>query len=177
TVIPNNNWNIVQGTKLQDFPYFHPNKSGEIRLDNSELLGAFGYINPSVASNFELDDSKLIYLEIDFTKLFDLYIKSDLEFREIPKYPGIDRELNFVMDEKTPVGDIISSISNIDTLIKNVRIIDIYRNSEKIGENKKSVTFSVYIQDYTKTITDEDALIIQNKIIDFLAKENIELRK
>jgi hypothetical protein len=35
--------------------------------------------------------------------LFDNYLASNLEFSEISKFPGIDRELNFVIPEKTPV--------------------------------------------------------------------------
>ncbi|MCK9272172.1 phenylalanine--tRNA ligase subunit beta [Candidatus Gracilibacteria bacterium] len=176
-ILPGINYSVNQGTDISEFPYFHPNKSGNFVLENGKKLVTFGYINPIVASNFSLDDSNLIYFEIDFNLLFDNYLASNLEFSEISKFPGIDRELNFVIPEKTPVGEIIEVINNSDILIRNTRVIDIYRNEEKVGENKKSITFSVFIQDFEKTMTDDIALIIQNKIIANLAKTGVELRK
>jgi len=56
-------------------------------------------------------------------------------------------------------------------------VVDEFRDSVKIGEGKKSISFSFLIQDLTKTITDEEALAIQEKIIKKLEGEGIELRK
>lgn len=173
-ILPGVKYRVSQSTNLS---YLHPNKSGHFELESWEKLVNFGYVNPIVASNFELDDSNLIYFEVDFNVLFDKYLASSLEFNEISKFPGIDRELNFVIPEKTPVWDIIEAINKTDELIRNAKVIDIYRNKEKVWENKKSITFSVFIQDFEKTMTDDVALIIQNKIIANLDKIWIELRK
>ncbi len=176
TIIPWISFTITQKTNLEDFPYFHPNKSGQFVLENDEKLITFWYINPIVASNFDLDDSKIIYFEINFQILFENYIKSSSKFSEISRFPWIDRELNFVMDEKIAIWDISEQIKWISSLIRNIKILDIYRNNEKIWENKKSVTFSILILDFEKTITDEVALDIQNKIIDELKRSWISLR-
>ncbi|EKD66035.1 MAG: hypothetical protein ACD_49C00067G0021 [uncultured bacterium (gcode 4)] len=173
-ILPGIKYSVAQGT---DLSYLHPNKSGHFKLDSGENIVSFGYVNPIVASNFSIDDSKLIYFELNFNLLLDKYVASNLEFSEISKFPGIDRELNFVINEKTPVWEIIEAINNSDILIRNTRVIDIYRNKEKVWENKKSITFSVFIQDFEKTMTDEVALEIQNKIIANLAKIWVELRK
>lgn len=168
---------IIQWTKRDIYPYFHPNKSWEIITSSWKNIWAYWFINPLVASNFELEDSKLIYFELDYNLIANLFIDNSIKFKEISKYPWIDRELNFVMDEKKPVWEVIKEIKSTDLLIKNVRIIDIYRNNEKLWNNKKSVTFAVLIQDTEKTITDEIALLIQNKIVKKLEILNIELRK
>lgn len=176
SILPKVKYSTIQKTNPAKFPYFHPNKSWTITLENSKNLITFWYINPVVASNFDLDDSKIIYFEIDFNTLFESYKKACFKFSEISKFPAINRELNFVMDEKIPVWNVIGKIENIDSLVRNVKILDIYRSSEKIWQNKKSITFSVLIQDFEKTITDELALNIQNKIIADLKKDLIELR-
>lgn len=167
---------IVGKTSLDKYPFLHPNKSWEVFIWN-ELVWFFGYVNPATAKAFELDDSKLLYFEFDFTRLFEIESKTSTLFNEISKFPWIDRELNFVMDEKVFIWDIIEDIKKIHELIKEVRVIDIYRNSEKIWEGKKSVSFSVFIQDKEKTITDADALAVQNKIIDVLSSKWIIIRK
>ncbi|MDD2487687.1 MAG: phenylalanine--tRNA ligase subunit beta [Candidatus Gracilibacteria bacterium] len=176
SILPEIKYKTVQKTDILNFPYFHPNKSGSFELESGENLINFGYVNPIVASNFDLDDSDLIYFEMDFNLLFQKYLSSSFCFSEISRFPGINRELNFVMEEKTPVGDVIGNIGDVDLLIRNVTVLDIYRNIEKIGTDMKSVTFNILIQDFTKTITDDIALDIQNKIIARLKKYGVELR-
>lgn len=167
---------IKQWINSDSLSYFHPNKSWEIIL-NWTSLWYFWFLNPVVTSNFELDDKEVLYFELNYDLLFKNYSKNELEFTELPKFPWINRELNFVMNEREIVWDIVSNIYNLSYLIRDIKIIDIYRSAEKIWSNKKSVTFSIFIQDYEKTITDEEALVIQNRIIKELEKSWIEIRK
>ncbi len=164
-----------QWMELWEIPYMHPNKSWKIYISGLEIW-YFWYINPQVASSFELDDNKLMYFEFDFDKLFEIWTNADKIFSELPKFPWIDRELNFVMDDKTVIWDVISKINSLDELIRWVSVLDIYRNEEKIWKEKKSVVFSVKLLDYEKTITDQDAMRIQNAIISELKKNSIEIR-
>jgi phenylalanyl-tRNA synthetase beta subunit len=46
----------------------------------------------------------------------------------------------------------------------------------KVGEWLRSVTFSFELRDPSKTITDEEALAIQQKIITNLERDGIKLR-
>ncbi len=170
-------FSIRQGVKLEDYPYLHPNKSWEFVTADWKVIWHFWFVNPQVATNFDLDDSKLCYFELDFATLLNLSEKSDFRFREISKYPWTTREFNFVMREKTPVGDIVSLIKRVNPLVRSVKIADIYRNEEKLWHDMKSVTFAAYLQDYEKTITDEDSMNAQNSIINELSKIWIELRK
>ncbi|EKE28051.1 MAG: hypothetical protein ACD_3C00106G0010 [uncultured bacterium (gcode 4)] len=177
SMIPNIAYSIKQWTSLDSYPYLHPNKSGELILSNGDVLWYFWYINPQVATNFDLDDSKVLYFELDFKSLLDLSQQTDHVFKDLPKYPWIDREINFVMNENTATWEVVWIIKNVNPLIKNVRVVDTYRSEEKLWINKKSVTFAAYLLDYEKTITDDEALSIQNSIIKELSKIWIELRK
>jgi phenylalanyl-tRNA synthetase beta subunit len=103
--------------------------------------------------------------------------KSEYKFTEIPKFPGIHRELNFVFSKNMPVGEIAKKITKSSQLISNVEVVDIYEDVVKVGENLRSVTFSYELRDMTKTITDEEALSIQQKVIANLEREGISLRK
>lgn len=177
TILTTNNFLIKQWIDTIELSYFHPNKSWEIISKSWENLGYFGYLNPIVASNFDLDDSNILYFELDYSKIFEINSNTKIEFKDLPKFPWIERELNFVMNEKTVVWEVISSIYKCSELIRNISIIDIYRHPEKVWKDKKSITFSISILDYEKTITDDEAMIIQNKIIKFLEKDWIELRR
>ena len=50
-----------------------------------------------------------------------------------------------------------------------MELFDIYRN-EKLGENKKSVAYSLKFRDKSKTLSDEEINIIMENIITELEK-------
>ena len=76
-----------------------------------------------------------------------------------------------LVDEKVEVGQIEKIITKKGKkLLESVKLFDIYRD-EKLGENKKSVAYSLIFRDKNKTLNDEEI----NSIIDLLLK-NVEQR-
>ncbi len=144
---------------------------------DGQILATFGSLHPGVAEAFGLANSDVLLFEIDYQKLAHHFETATSTFSEIGKYPGISRELNFVFEETTPVSTIIAKIASVNPLLSNFAVVDEFRDATKIGAGKKSISFSFLIQDLTKTITDEEALVIQESIIKKLEGEGIELRK
>lgn len=130
-----------------------------------------------MAEAFGLSSKTVLFFEIDHSLLMNRFAVSSRTFQEIPKYPSIRRELNFVIDERVPVGDVVSEIANVHPLLSDFQVVDIFRDATKVDPDKKSVTFSFLIQDPTKTITDEEALAIQQAIITELETKGRMLRK
>lgn len=52
----------------------------------------------------------------------------------------------------------------------------IYRDAEKIGHDKKSVSFSFVLSNTEGTINDEEALSVQNLIISNMKEKGYNLR-
>lgn len=124
--------------------------------------------------NFELPATTW-YFEADIAALVDsMSVVS--KYVEPNKYPGISRELNFLLDRTASTGDVAKLIAAVDRRIHSLSIADIYEH-DKIGKDKKSVTFAFVVEDTTKTITDEDAQSLQNAIIESLEKQSIYLRR
>lgn len=144
---------------------------------NGETLATFGSLHPGVAESFGLANANVLIFEVDYQKLAHHFETAASSFSEIGKYPGITRELNFVFSETTPVSTIIAKIASVNPLLRDFAVVDEFRDAAKIGAGKKSISFSFLIQDLTKTITDEEALVIQESIIKKLSGEGIELRK
>ncbi len=165
---------MEQGT--HNIASFHPNKSGRYTIKNETLL-TFGSLHPGVAEPFGLANTEVLLFEVDYQKLTHLFETTSYRFAEIGKYPGITRELNFVFSETIPVSTVIAKIASVSPLLSNFIVVDEFRDAVKIGEGKKSISFSFLIQDLTKTITDEEALAIQEQIIAKLEGGGIELRK
>lgn len=143
---------------------------------DTEVLATFGSLHPGVAESFGLANALVLIFEVDYQKLAHNFETATSSFSEIGKYPGISRELNFVFEETTPVSTIIAKIASINPILSNFAVVDEFRDATKIGAGKKSISFSFLMQDLTKTITDEEALVIQQSIIKKLESEGIKLR-
>lgn len=144
---------------------------------DGEMIINFGSLHPGIAESFGLANADILFFEVDYQKLSHYFATASHAFVEIGKFPGITRELNFVFSETTPVSTVIAKIASVSPLLSNFSVVDEFRDATKIGEGKKSISFSFLIQDLTKTITDEEALMIQEKIIVKLEGEGVMLRK
>ena len=62
-------------------------------------------------------------------------------------------------------------------LLEKMQLFDIYRN-EKLGENKKSVAYSLIFRDKNRTLSDDEINVVMENIISELQKTlKAELRK
>ena len=92
-------------------------------------------------------------------------------------YPFLTEFKAFV-DEKVEVGQIEKIVTKkAKKLLESMKLFDIYR-SEKLGENKKSVAYSLIFRDKNKTLSDEEINSTMEVIIYELEKTlGAELRK
>ena len=161
---------VHSGTNLT---FLHPGVSGSYR-ENDVVIAEFWKIHPAVASAFWLVDG--LYFELDFATLLDHMENSEIRFQPISRYQTIPRELNFVMDTHTPTGEVARSLDALHPWITSVTVDSIFEDSEKIGTWKKSVNFAFTLSNHDATISDEEALSVQNLIITEMNKKGFELR-
>ena len=115
--------------------------------------------------------------EVNITKLVK-YAKSNKKYTEVPKFPAVERDIAIIVDERVEVGQIEKIITKKSKkLLERMQLFDIYRN-EKLGENKKSVAYSLIFRDKNKTLSDEEINIVMENIISELEKQlGASLRK
>ena len=172
-IIPHVSVEVHQGGA--DTGRYHPNASGTYVVDG-QIIGSFGRVHPEILSVEGLTDQDIAVFEIDMQAVMDRIVPLGHTFEELPRYPGIPRELNFVCADRVPSGDIAAKILSTHPLVQDVRLVDTFRDTERIGADKKSLTFAFTIQDPDRTITDTDALAVQEAIIATLADDGITLR-
>ncbi len=151
-------YNNRYSLRVEDIPNeLHPGQSASIILNNVKI-GFVGKVHPSVTK----DD--IFVLEINLDKMFTFRVKG-MQYREISKFPGISKDLAFVVDKKIPASDIVAAIKKEGgKLLTNISIFDVYEG-ENVGENEKSVAFKLVFEDPTKTLNDEEVMEVFNKII------------
>ena len=152
----------------EEIPNMHPGMSARILLDRKEI-GIIGRIHPVLAK----DD---IYLfEIDMDALIT-NIKP-LKYKEVSKYPSINKDLAFVVKKDVSANEISDIIKKSGgRLLTNIEVFDVY-TGEKLENDEKSIAYSLTFNDPTKTLTEEEVNILFDKIIkDVESKLDAKLR-
>ena len=153
---------------LTDNPSFHPGRTAKVLVNNKEC-GVIGIIHPSVADGFEAPQ-KACFFEIEAKAFIDA-AKSERVYKQIPKFPGISRDLAVVVDKAVAVGDLLRCCKSAGgKLLKEVEFFDVYEDN-KLGDNKKSVAVSLIFRDDSRTLTDDDIKTPFDSILSKLEKQ------
>lgn len=136
----------------------HPGISASISV-NRDIVGIIGKVHPSIIKE------DIYVFEINLDQLLEKKV-GKMKYKEISKFPGITKDLAFIVDKNITAGDIGTTIKKVGgRLLKEVRIFDVY-TGDKLHNNQKSIAFSLYFEDSTKTLSDEEVMEIFNKIIE-----------
>ncbi len=154
--------------------FLHPGASGVYRIGD-EVVARFGKVHPSVATAFEMPENTL-YFEIEYELILEKMNDAETLFHPISRFQTVSRELNFVLPETTPTGDIATIIDTVHPWISHVIVDSIYQDSERVGEGKKSVNFSFILSNQDGTISDNEALEVQNLVIETMKQHGYLLR-
>lgn len=146
--------------------YYHPGRSGVIKLGPKVVLGTFGEFHPRV---LELMDVKGPLCG------FEIYIDALPEPKKkatktkpallVSAFQMLKRDFAFVVDTTVDAALIVRAAQGADKqLISGVKVFDLFEGPS-LGEGKKSVALEVSIQPTARTLTDEDLDALQSKIV------------
>lgn len=150
-----------------DASAYHPGRCAEIKAGD-KAIGVMGQIHPKVAEAYGL--SETYTAEIDF---FDMlaHAASDRQYKPLPKYPAITRDIAVVCDNAVTIAELESCIKRAGgELLRDVKLFDIYTGSH-IAEGKKSTAFSLTIRSDEQTLTDAEADAVVKDVLAALDKE------
>jgi phenylalanyl-tRNA synthetase beta chain len=145
-------------------PFLHPGKSASCNG------GWFGELHPS-----RLEGMWGIF-EIDLGAFFG-QVPERIVYEDVITYPALRQDLAFVVDEPVAAGELIAAACEAaGPDLRELRAFDVYRG-EAIGEGKKSIAFHAVFQSPERTLSDEDARQLREKIVAAVAdKFGAELR-
>ena len=147
---------------ISDCSDLHPGISANILLDEKNI-GIIGRVHPNICKD------EVYVFEFSLNAL--MTDVKPLKYKEAPKYPGISKDMAFIVKKDIPAGSIISTIKKVGgRLLDNVSVFDVY-TGENVKEDEKSIAFSLDFIDKNKTLTEEEVMNLFNKIIDRVEKE------
>ncbi len=147
----------------------HPKINSEI-IVGGKSVGYFGKLHPVVSKE------DIYVCELSLTKL-NLNKTGDVKYQELNKYPKIEKDLAFVVDDNVESFEILKEIKKTGgKLLTEVNVFDIYKG-DKLDSSKKSIAYNLTFEDYTRTLTEEEVMnIFANIIKSVESKFNATLR-
>ncbi|MBA4195970.1 MAG: phenylalanine--tRNA ligase subunit beta [Chitinophaga sp.] len=146
-------------------------------VSNKKELAQLKEIRKTELSNFGIKQS-VLFIDIDFEALLNTVSKQKIVYKEVAKFPAVERDLAIVID-KAVTYDIVQSIIKKQKLhkLQNTRLFDVFE-SDKLGAGKKSMAINFTFLDEEKTLTDKEIDSMMNKLMEGFTKElNAEIRK
>ena len=142
----------------------HPTKSAYINV-NGKIVGMFGCVHPNICKD------EVYVMEINLDELYNIKT-GRLKYKETSKFPGITKDLAFILPKDVLNKDVISSIKQGGgKLLSTVTVFDYYEG-DKIEDNKKSIAYSLYFESMDRTLELNDINPLIDKIIENVVKRH-----
>ncbi|MEP3279584.1 MAG: phenylalanine--tRNA ligase subunit beta [Stappiaceae bacterium] len=146
--------------------WFHPGRSGTLKLGPKNTLAVFGELHPKVLRDLQVKSAIAV---------FEVFLDAIPEPRRkgsrtrgvlnIADLMSVRRDFAFLLDRSMDVDKLVKAAKGADkSVIDSVTVFDIYEGAG-VAEDKKSVAIDVVIQPRTKTLTDEEIDAISVKVI------------
>jgi phenylalanyl-tRNA synthetase beta chain len=122
----------------------HPGRSGLVCDASGRPYGSLGEVHPGVVEAWGIG-GRPVDASIDLDRLFDL-IPVEVRSRPVADAQPIDRDLAVVVDETTPVGELLRvARSSAGPMLTELRLFDVYRG-EQIGPGRVSYALAMRFQ-------------------------------
>ena len=152
--------------------WYHPGRSGVIKLGPKTVLGHFGEFHPDALDILDAD-GPLAGFEVFVDAVPEAKAKPTRTKPRLDLSPfqAVKRDFAFVVPKETDAATILRAAQAADRkLITAVNVFDVFEGAA-IGEGRKSVAIEVAIQPLEKTLTDEDFEALAGKIVDNVRKQ------
>jgi phenylalanyl-tRNA synthetase beta chain len=102
--------------------------------------------------------------ELDVDALVDR-VPDLIVYEDVITYPPVRQDLAFVVPDDVTAGELVASAHEAaGPELREMRAFDVYRGGQ-VEPGKKSIAFSVTFQSPERTLTDEDAAELRNRIV------------
>ena len=120
----------------------------------------------------------VVFVDIDVAALVTAAEKQKIVYKEVSKFPAVQRDLALVVDRSVTYAAIELAVGTVKLpKLKDIRLFDVFE-SDKLGINKKSMALSFTFVDEEKTMTDTETDSMVSKLISAFEKElGAEIRK
>ena len=153
-------------------PFGHPGRSTEVYRTDLEAgevhLGWIGQLHPRLARALDLD-VEVVAFELDLEALEQRALP---RAAELSRYPAVRRDLAFVVAEQVPWSALAASVrAAAGPVLRDLLLFDRYQGAG-IESGCKSLAMGLILQDNTRTLTDQDADAVVERVVAGLGRDH-----
>jgi phenylalanyl-tRNA synthetase beta chain len=138
--------------------FLHPGKGAHLEA------GWLGELHPSLL------EGEWGAFELDLPALFAL-VPERVVYQDVITYPAVRQDLAFVVDEGVEAGALVEAAREAaGPELREMRVFDVYRGGQ-IPARRKSIAFSVVFQSPERTLSDDDARELRERIVTALGAQ------
>ena len=147
---------------------FHPTRAANVSVQG-RAAGILGELHPDVCDRFDVPEGSVAF-EIALAPVYAA-MPPRPTVDELPRFPAILIDLALVVDDGVPAWEIERLIRTAgEPEVTSVRLFDLYRGSQ-VPAGKKSLAFALELREPSRTLTDEDAVRVRNRIMESLGRQ------
>ncbi|MGI6104949.1 MAG: phenylalanine--tRNA ligase subunit beta [Raoultibacter sp.] len=138
----------------EDAPHLQPGRAAEV-FAGGVSLGWVGELHPIAVAVFEAE-APVVAFELDVAALTKAS-KPARDYQDIPVFPAATIDVAFVVDEEVTHERLNQCMSSAGgNLLESIELFDVYRDKERVGENKKSMAYALSYRAADRTLTSDE---------------------
>ncbi|MBT4890739.1 MAG: phenylalanine--tRNA ligase subunit beta, partial [Rhodospirillales bacterium] len=147
--------------------WYHPGRSGELRMGPKTTLARFGEVHPGVLKKMGVKGAvaafEILLENLPSPKAAKGSARANLI---LPNLQPLERDFAFVVSRDVSAEALIRAAKGVDKkLITDVRLFDVFQGGN-LADDQKSIAINVVLQPTEQTLTDADIEAIAVKIVD-----------
>ena len=141
-------------------PILHPGQGADLMFEG-EKIGFIGAFHPAVLKKLDINQQVFVF-EVKTSPILQSKLPN---FEEMSRYPSIRRDISVMVDAEIPVQKLIDCIFSVkNKILQEVFVFDVYTGKE-VRNNRKSVALGLILQDFSRTLVDEDVENLVDKVL------------
>jgi phenylalanyl-tRNA synthetase beta chain len=163
-----------EGCPFDEVSAFHPTRTAVVK-SGDVAIGILGEVHPTVTAEYGID-TKVYVAKFLLPEMMEIAV-TEKNYKPLPKFPASTRDISLVCDKSLPSGDIQKTIQEaVGKTLETVTLFDIFTDESKLGEGKKSLSYSIVMRSAEGTLTDEQVDASMKRVLKALSKIGAELR-
>ncbi len=132
-------------------------------------IGNVGNLDNKVLKQYDIKVNPTV-CDLSLHNLRELWQNRKLGYSPPATFPSMSRDIALQVSRELPAEDLLSTIRKEGgNTLKNIFLFDLYQ-SDEVGDNNKSLAFSLKFQSETATLTDSEVDADVDKILNSLKK-------
>lgn len=150
------------------YAFLQPGRCAEV-LSSGTVLGWVGEIHPDAREAYGID-IPVVAFELNLDAMLKLSGAQEA-YREFSQFPSVEHDLAIVVDDSVTCEDLERRLRSAGgKLLVGVRLFDVYRDAERVGEGKKSMAFALTYRSDDHTLTSEEVEKAHSKLVTKVCK-------